>query len=111
MNAAEFARRRGRIEHQAGRKHSWRVKAMRQLVNDAHAILVVAGGKIVGWHLPSGETVCMKQRFRDEGAATFQLGQIARTDGARLKRPVRAYACQFCGGWHLTSKVIPSDPA
>ena len=103
MNATQFAKRRGRIEHQADRTHRWRTKAMRQLVNEAGAVLMVAGSRLVGWQLPNGQVVCVKARFVTEDAADDQLQQIARTDGIRTKRPVRAYHCGHCGGWHLTS--------
>jgi hypothetical protein len=105
MNATQFARRRGRIEHQNDRPHSWRVKAMRQLVNEAHAIVVIAGRRVIGWKLPDGQVVCAKARFISAEAADRQLQQIARTDGIRPKRPVRVYACPFCAGWHMTSQA------
>lgn len=105
MNATQFARRRGRIEHQGARTHGWRTKAMRQLVNEAQATTVTVGGKQTGWLLPNGETVCIKTRFRTEPAATAQLTMIEHTDGIRAKRPVRAYPCRYCGGWHVTSQA------
>lgn len=107
MNAAQFARKRGRIEHLGSRKHSWRVKALRQLVNEAGAVLATVDGKVMGWLLPNGETVCIKQRYRDQATADRQLGMIERTDGTRDKRPVRAYPCRYCRGWHLTSQARP----
>jgi hypothetical protein len=105
MNATQFAKRRGRIEHQANRPHAWRVKAMQQLVNEARAVVVVIGRRVIGWKLPDGQVVCAKARFINADAADDQLLQIARTDGVRPKRPVRAYACPFCAGWHLTSQA------
>lgn len=109
MNATQFAKRRGRIEHDMTRPHAWRVKALRQLVNEAHAVVVIAGRRVIGWKLPSGDIVCIKARFTSEDAADDQLQQIARTDGTRPKRPVRSYACPLCGGWHLTSQMTARD--
>lgn len=102
MNATEFARRRGRIEHMGDRPHAWRTRAMLHLVRDAKAIVIVANNRVVGWQLPNGETVCIKQRYRDQDRADRQLAQIERAD-VRDKRPIRAYPCAHCGGWHLTS--------
>jgi hypothetical protein len=109
VNADQFARRRGRIEHQADRSSRWRTKAMRQLVNEAGAVLMVAGHRVVGWRLPNGQVVCVKTRLTTEEAADDLLQQIARTDGTRPKRPVRSYPCQHCGGWHLTSQMKTRD--
>lgn len=49
---------------------------------------------------------CVKRRFRDEIAALHALGRIAAAvpDERRPKRPIRAYHCQHCRGWHLTSQ-------
>lgn len=105
MNATEFARRRGRIEHQPGKSHSWRVRALRGLVNDARAILMHADGKVVGYQLPNGQTVCMKQRYRDEERALAYLAMITRCDGNTQKKPQRAYPCPICHGYHLTSQA------
>jgi uncharacterized protein YlaI len=27
-------------------------------------------------------------------------------DGEEKKRPIRAYECRHCSGWHLTSKTV-----
>lgn len=53
-----------------------------------------------------------KRRFRDEIAARLALGNavaVHRQDGTT---PERAYRCQWCRGWHLTSQAYkPRKPA
>lgn len=49
-------------------------------------------------------TPCRKRRFRDEIAAKLALAGIEQDGDVREKAPRRAYRCQACGGWHLTSK-------
>lgn len=111
MTATEFARRRGRIEHaSSGNSHAWRVKAMRALVNQAKAVLIHADGKVIGYQLPNGQVVCMKQRYRDQGTAETYLAMIARCDGNNQKKPQRAYACPYCHGFHLTSQARYKEP-
>jgi len=104
MNATEFARRRGRIEHQGVKKHAWKVKALRQLVNDARAVLVTVEGRVVGYRLPNGQVVCAKQRYKDQDTALRHLDMIQLCDGTHQK-PVRAYPCPQCRGWHRTSRA------
>jgi hypothetical protein len=104
MNAAEFARRRARIErecHGRGKKYQRRIA---HLVNDARAALVVMAHKIVGYRLPNGEMVCIKTRYRnwDEATEDVMRIQAANDPGARV--PIRAYACVHCHGFHTTSQ-------
>lgn len=49
---------------------------------------------------------CGKRRFRDGDEAKIALSTI-RSAGAevRAKTPVRAYECETCKGWHLTSQA------
>lgn len=108
MRASEFARRRARIEADKGhafRPHSpkHRRKALEALITRAGAALIVPGGRVIGYRLPDGSVACEKQRFPNEDAAGAELVRIRR-DAAHSYIPVRAYACDWCSGWHLTSK-------
>lgn len=48
-----------------------------------------------------------KQRYYDEVAALLALAEIKRKDSSkREKQEQRAYKCQFCKGWHLTSVYL-----
>lgn len=109
MNARDFMRKRGRIESATHLRNHQRTKALAHLVREARALLVVADSRVVGYLLPTGETVCVKRRFRDQDQADAQLRQIERAD-TRAKCPVRAYPCGRCNGWHLTSQ-LRHDPA
>lgn len=104
MNATQFARQRALIErehHGCGRKYK---RALAHLVRDARAALVVHSRKIVGYRLPNGEMVCIKQRYRDEATAHAEMTRIqdANINGGRV--PQRVYYCANCGGFHLTSQ-------
>lgn len=104
MNAAEFIRQRGRIEHQNGQTPTWRSKAMRGLVKRARAELIRTGGRVTGYQLPNGQVVCVKQRFRDQAAAEQKLESISLFEGHRINTPQRVYLCPHCHGFHLTSQ-------
>jgi hypothetical protein len=105
MNATEFARRRGRIEHQEHKPQAWRTKAMAALIRQAKAVPLQHETKLQGYQLPNGQVVCVKQRYRTEERADQQLAQIERLQGNTAKKPHRAYLCQRCCGWHLTSQI------
>lgn len=47
---------------------------------------------------PTGKT-----RFDDPGSAYAAALRLSHT----LGRPIRAYACPDCGGWHLTRRRNP----
>lgn len=104
MNAATFVKRRAKIEHQQGKPNWWRRRAQDALIREARAVPVVGGLKIVGWRLPNGETICVKRRFKDEGAAIAAMGQIRAEPFRRDHMPIRAYPCFACRGWHVTSE-------
>lgn len=105
MNAAEFSKRRARIEREAGRRsHQFAGKAMAHLVREAGAVVIVVRGQVVGWRMMDGGVVCVKRRFKDEVDAGLVLVAIQRED-LRRRTPVRMYRCQHCGGWHLTSQA------
>lgn len=47
---------------------------------------------------------CRKKRFRDRIAALMALEKIQAWGSDRGTKPIRAYHCPHCGGWHLTSQ-------
>lgn len=49
-----------------------------------------------------------KKRFRDDIAAKFAMTRMDTT--ATETRPIRAYKCPICKGWHLTSKKLLRHP-
>lgn len=102
MRASEFARRRAKIEQRSRGRGDFKRKAMRHLVAEAGAREVFVAGRLVGWALSTGGVVCVKQRFRDWMEAQLALQRIA--PQSRPVLPVRAYACPFCQGFHLTSQ-------
>jgi len=52
---------------------------------------------------------CKKRAYRDKDEAVRVLRGLKRKlDGK--KKPVRAYLCDDCGKWHLTSKEIGEMP-
>lgn len=104
MHASEFARKRARIERRAGARKGFASKALAHLVREAGAQPIHARGQLVGWRMPDGGVVCIKLRFRDLVAAQLELARIERHAKNR-NVPVRAYACQHCGGFHLTSQA------
>lgn len=59
--------------------------------------------------MTSAQRTCRKRRFRDEYEAAKKLKQIAARAArgeVRHKIPVRYYDCPFCGGFHLTSRLL-----
>jgi hypothetical protein len=46
----------------------------------------------------------VKRRYSTAEAAGLDLARIGKMV-ARVYVPVRAYGCEFCGGWHLTSQA------
>lgn len=103
MNAAQFNRKRAAIDRRA-RGRAWFVrKAVAHLMRDAGAVPVVAGGRVVGFQMPDGSVACSKQRYRDDVSAQLELARIAR-HASHGYVPVRAYRCEFCAGFHLTSR-------
>lgn len=103
MNARDFTRQRSLINRQYESKRQRR-KAMAGLLKRSGAALVVISARHVGFRLRTGEIVCVKDRFKNERQALLAMGRIqeAELDGVRV--PKRAYQCQRCLGWHLTSQ-------
>ncbi|PZQ21142.1 MAG: hypothetical protein DI569_12820 [Sphingopyxis macrogoltabida] len=104
MTGRKFARQRARIIARA-RSDSHAKRAIAHLAREAGALPVKAGHKLLGHVLPDGFTVCEKRRYASEGAAIAELtGVRAFAHLQPHKTPVRAYACDHCRGWHLTSR-------
>jgi hypothetical protein len=105
MNAAEFSRRRTRLErehHGRGKKYR---KALAHLITDAGAALVVIERKVVGYRLPNGEIVCIKHRYRNEAEAQADIIRIQADNITGARAPQRAYYCPHCRGFHTTSQL------
>lgn len=52
---------------------------------------------------------CGKISYFSEAEARSQLDELReRAKGNPRRRESRAYACNECGGWHLTSKTPPA---
>lgn len=103
MHASEFARKRAKIERRAGNRPAFVRKALEHLVREADAAVFYAGRQVVGWQMPDGGVVCVKRRFLDWAMAQNELAKIAQY-AKNPNVPVRAYRCQHCGGFHLTSQ-------
>ena len=56
-------------------------------------------GKIVA---PELKRICGKMSFLSEKDAKFKINKIRDVE-QEDKKPIRAYECEKCGGWHLTS--------
>jgi hypothetical protein len=108
VNPAAFQRQQTRIERRfpAGRK---RADAIRRLITEAAAAIIIRGGKIVGYRLPSGAAVCIKYRYSSEDLATQDLARIQAASTGHI--PTRAYHCERCRGFHLTSQTKRNNSA
>lgn len=51
---------------------------------------------------------CKKKSYKTKRYAVKSLHRIRNQDDGR-KKPVRAYLCDLCNQWHLTSKQIDDD--
>ncbi len=51
---------------------------------------------------------CRKRPFRDKNDAVYALHGIQNKNDDR-KKPVRAYQCEHCQQWHLTSEPIDTE--
>lgn len=105
MNGHTFARQRGRIlKRGRGERHARR--AMAHLAREAGAVPIWTAHKLVGHIMPDGSTVCELRRYASERAAAEELDAIRAFSHLQPKRiPVRAFACPFCGGWHLSARA------
>ncbi len=103
MTPARFAQLRDKINARHGRSHDWRKRAIKRLMAEAGATTQLTAGRVLSYRLPSGKFVCVKHRYRNETRANEAVQQInLETDGRR--KPIRAYPCYFCNGWHITSE-------
>ena len=103
MTPAEFSKRRERIEHAPKRSDQWRKKAMRSLVREARAVVVVMSNHPIGWQMLDGRIVCSKRRYKNLREAELHL-QIINAFGTGDVKPRRAYFCPQCHGYHLTKR-------
>lgn len=105
MNPRHFPGKRARVIYRARSERHAR-KALAHLAREAGAQPVYVGGRLVRHVLPDGWAVCEKRRYSSEAAALAELQGVrafAHLHPGR-KLPVRAYACEHCHGWHVTSK-------
>lgn len=63
-----------------------------------------SGNGITKNSIPSVIMPCNKYLYLTEREARKELHRISQTDS--VKKPVRFYSCDKCGGWHLTSKQL-----
>lgn len=105
MTAQEFARRRGRI-FLARRSSRWLRRALKNLELEAGAKPVRYSGRLIGHQMPCGQFLCVKRRYKTEALALDAL-ETCKSAPLEYRRERRAYQCDRCGGWHLTSKTDP----
>lgn len=103
MRPAEFSRKRALIDQRLKYARQ-RTRAMARLVHEANASLIVVNGKVAGYRLPGGEVVCMKRRYKSKPQAELELQLMHACNNDQHRVPVRAYPCDLCKGWHLTSQ-------
>lgn len=109
MKAGDFAMRLARIAQGMGdrnrnRGKGFSRKAERALAKRARAAMILPRGKFIGYRMPDGSVACMKERYRSAEAAEHELKRIAEHSGKGYI-PVRAYRCDWCNGYHLTSRA------
>lgn len=105
MNGHQFASKRGRILHRPRSERHTR-RAIERLARECGAQPVYVGRKLVAHEFPDGFVVCEKRRYRDHAAAMAELRNVhAFAHLHDHKLPGRAYQCERCGGWHVTSRA------
>lgn len=109
MNAGQFAKQRAKIERRAAGRTAFVRKAMEHLVRDAGAVVIAIRGHVVAWKMPDGGVVCVKRRYSTGVVAVADLYHIKRRARDIGHIPVRAYACPWCLGWHLTSQQAAAN--
>lgn len=67
--------------------------------SNMESILARERGEIVA---PELKIECDKIIFPNEKSAKYKITQLRNVEQDH-KKPVRAYECEKCGGWHLTS--------
>lgn len=103
MNAHQFARQMMRIEQRFGSSTKQSRKALQKLVSRERAAHIIIHGKVTGFRLRDGRIVCKKRRFTSPETAVREMKHIALTS-KRTRIPIRAYQCEECQGFHLTSR-------
>lgn len=103
MTPESFLRHRRRVTMK-NPKEAARRKGMARLARTSGAKMVFIGRKHVGWKLPGGSIVCVKERFCDEQRAQAAMDRIRDRQPFGDRVPIRAYQCSECLGWHLTSE-------
>lgn len=51
---------------------------------------------------------CKKTKFADQASAMFYIAKLKATS-CRDKIPQRAYLCEYCLSWHITSIKLTPD--
>jgi hypothetical protein len=51
---------------------------------------------------------CKKKAYKDKAAALAVMHQIQNKDDGK-KKPIRAYECEACRKWHITSTPIDNE--
>jgi len=54
--------------------------------------------------------ICKKTKFLDEQQAKYYIEKLNKTS-IRDSKPVRAYLCDICINWHITSKKETKSPS
>lgn len=86
------------------RSNAWRKRALANLAREANATTeTTSGHRVLSWRLNNGKHVCVKHRYASDTQATEAIEQMQREPDGRRK-PIRAYACYYCFGWHITSQ-------
>ncbi|WP_441227987.1 hypothetical protein AB7813_08250 [Tardiphaga sp. 20_F10_N6_6] len=104
MNVRDFIREREKIARRFP-DQSKRNAAMRRLVREAGATVIIMENKVTGWRLADGKIVCVKYRHKDQAGADAEVVRAADSNWNNHRVPVRSYQCPYCFGWHLTSQA------
>lgn len=104
MNVHAFIRQRNRLERRfpTGAKRN---NALRHLVREAGATIIIHDGRLSGWRLPCGSVVCSKRRFPNPEQAQQHLQRL-QSDPCVKQVPIRYYHCAGCNGLHLTRDLM-----
>ena len=103
MHASTFNRERQRIERRSRGKVAKVRRALHQLVQRAGAATIIEGNRIVGYRMRDGSVACLKIRYRTDVDAQLDMLRIQALPTVGHK-PIRAYRCPWCHGYHLTSR-------
>jgi hypothetical protein len=76
-----------------------------QFIEDNKELLLTLGDKPMVEEVQVQTSDCAKTKYYSEKFAKEQLNKIINSKGEH-KKPVRAYECEYCGQWHLTSMPL-----